>query len=68
VAEFYEVATAKQLQATAKIAHLGYALVPYCLDTYDAMASLAVTSETSTKRRSMATPSSVHLSGVERRP
>src|SRR5215204_85823 len=38
-----------------KIAHLGYALLPYRLDTYDAMASLALTSHTSTKRRSIAT-------------
>jgi hypothetical protein len=59
-----------QLQATAKIAQLGYALMPYRLDTHDAMASLALTSDTSTKRRSIVTPtpSSVHLRGVERRP
>jgi hypothetical protein len=49
---------------------LGYALMTYRLDTYDAMASLAVTADTSMKRRSIATPtpSSVHLSGVEHRP
>src|SRR5215208_2342992 len=37
---------------------------------YDAMASLAVTSDASTNRRSVATPtpSGVHLGGVERRP
>jgi hypothetical protein len=37
--------------------------MPYRLDTYDAMASLALTSDTSTKRRPIATPtpSSVHL-------
>jgi hypothetical protein len=52
------------------LAHLGYALMPYRLDTYDAMASLAVTSDASTNRRSVATPtpSGVHLGGVERRP
>ena len=49
---------------------LGYVLMPYRLDTYDAMASLAVTADTSMKRCSIATPtpSGVHLSGVERRP
>src|SRR5215208_712148 len=41
--------------STAKIAHLGYALMPYRLDTNDAIASLALTSDTSTKRRSIAT-------------
>jgi len=68
--EFQEVATGKQLQATAKIAHLGYVLMPYRLDAYDAMASLALTSDASTNRRSVATPtpSGVHLGGVERRP
>jgi hypothetical protein len=42
--------------------------MPYRLDTYDAMASLGVIADTSMKRRSIATPtpSSVHLSGVER--
>ena len=58
-------------QATANIDYVGYALIPYRLDTYDATASLTVISDTSTKRRSIAmpTPSSVHLSGgLERRP
>jgi hypothetical protein len=50
-----EVATGKQLQATAKIAHLGYALMPYRLNTYDAVASLALSSDASTNRRSVAT-------------
>src|SRR4051794_7316012 len=38
--------------------------MPYRLDTYDAVASLAVTSDASTNRRSIATPtpSSVHTS------
>jgi hypothetical protein len=37
--------------------------MPYRLDTYDAIASLALTSDASTNRRSVATPtpSSVHL-------
>jgi hypothetical protein len=35
------------------LAHLGYALMPYCLDTYDAIASLALTSDASTNRRSL---------------
>jgi hypothetical protein len=37
--------------------------MPYRLDTYDAMASIAVTSDASTNRRSVATPtpSGVHL-------
>jgi hypothetical protein len=37
--------------------------MPYRLDTYDAMASLALTSDASTNRRSVATPtpSSVHF-------
>jgi len=44
--------------------------MPYRLDTNDAVASLAATSDTSTNRRALAspTPSSVHLSGLKRRP
>ena len=57
-------------QATANIDYVGYALIPYRVDTYDATASLAVISDTSATRRSIAmpTPSSVHLSGLQRRP
>jgi hypothetical protein len=48
---------------------LGYALMPYRLDTYDAMARLGVTADTSMKRHFIVTPSSVHLrGGLERRP
>jgi hypothetical protein len=35
--------------------------MPYRLGTYDAMTSSGVTADTSTKRRSIATPSSVYL-------